>query len=479
MKNFFIIISIIAGLALLAVAGAAAFFKKSPTFRETIVQKTVAEIVATSSLRQTSLVHEVLGFAEPRTYLLLFLNNTELRPGGGFIGSYGVVRFENGIPELRVVEGTETLDFSVRYQDFGPPPEPLKKYLELQHWQFRDSNWSPDFVEATKQGLVFYKEEGGVDAEKIDGVIAITPTVIERILAISGPITVDGVTFTSQNFTRTLEDEVEYKYVERGRHFDDRKRILRDLTKAMMKRTMIDIFKHWNSYIELGPKLLQEKQIIFYSIHSEEEQMIQARGWGGTMLRENRGDYILWVDANLGALKTDHAIERSLTYSFEPTSKGFVATAAMRFVHKGSFDKFTSRYRDYARVYVPQGSKLIKAVGFMDRDRSTKPGIIDQGEEFGKQWFGGFVAVEPGKTKTVSFSYLLPNSVVDSIKNGHYILDVQKQIGTLQPGLTLGLDFGKKVVGARPGEGFDRHGDTRYEIETDLLIDRAFQITLE
>jgi len=38
----------------------------------------------------------ILGFEGTRNYLLLFQNNMELRPGGGFIGSYGMLGIENG-----------------------------------------------------------------------------------------------------------------------------------------------------------------------------------------------------------------------------------------------------------------------------------------------------------------------------------------------------------------------------------------------
>jgi hypothetical protein len=53
---------------------------------------------------------KLLGFEDTQNYLIEFLNNTELRPGGGFIGVYGVVKVKNGVPEVLKVEGTEILD---------------------------------------------------------------------------------------------------------------------------------------------------------------------------------------------------------------------------------------------------------------------------------------------------------------------------------------------------------------------------------
>lgn len=300
----------------------------------------------------------------------------------------------------------------------------------------------------------------------------ITPTVLERVLAIMGPITINGTTFTSENFTRTLEDEVEFSYEKRGLDFRNRKQILKDLTRHMAARMMTDVFTHWSAYMELAPKLLNEKHIALYSKDLGEQTLIEQRNWAGAMTPASDSDYVLWVDANLGALKTDAVMARSLTYTISPNKNGYVATAAMQLAHRGVHDKFTSRYRDYARVFVPEGSVLIKSEGFNDVK-------LAQGQENGRQWFGGFASIEPGKTKTLKVTYQLPKNVVQTIKQGSYNLVVQKQLGTLTPQLTLQLDFGRKVIGARPGEGRERHGDNLYSLQTNLLIDRAFAVTLE
>src|SRR3989339_224407 len=56
------------------------------------------------------ILKQALGLSKPKTYLLLFLNNTELRPGGGFIGVYATVRMDKGQTEILALEGTEKID---------------------------------------------------------------------------------------------------------------------------------------------------------------------------------------------------------------------------------------------------------------------------------------------------------------------------------------------------------------------------------
>ncbi|MEK7625307.1 MAG: DUF4012 domain-containing protein [Patescibacteria group bacterium] len=409
-----------------------------------------------------------LGMGVPRTYLVLLLNNTELRPGGGFIGSYAIVRFDKGKSEVLKVEGTEILDNN--YIGFvATPPPPLAKYLGLKNWQFRDSNWSPDFPTDAKKALEFYRAEHGVEAENISGVIAITPNIFEEILKLVGPITVDGIKFTSENFTETLEYEVEYGFEKRGVKFRDRKQLLGDVWGALWPRLASSFFTNWSDYKKLIPALLREKQVMLYSTVADEEAKILEQDWGGEMKSE-AGDYLLWVDANLDSLKTDVAVTRSLSYSITPSSSSFVAKATMRYYHTGGFSWRTSRYRDYARVFVPAGSRLVGSSG--------NDGKVDQGEEGGRHWFGAFISINPGKQGELSFTYLLPKSIADGLEDGQYYLGVQKQLGTDRIRLTLELKFDKKLTGAIPPESSEKFGDNLYQVAADLSVDREFEIEL-
>jgi hypothetical protein len=84
--------------------------------------------------------------------------------------------------------------------------------------------------------------------------------------------------------------------------------------------------------------------------------------------------------------------------------------------------------------------------------------------------------VEPGETRTLTFNYRLPSGLADEIGIGAYRLDVEKQAGVLEPGLTLDLDFGKKLRWADPSEDQRFFGDNKYGAATDLRIDRHFEV---
>lgn len=446
------------------------------------LQKVVVNEVANKAsfdIAEKNLLTDALGFNGARTYLLLFLNNTEMRPGGGFIGVYALLQIDKGTPHLLKVQGTEGFDNFGKIDFESTPPAPIAKYLKLKRWYFRDSNWYPDFASSSQKSMELFMKQGSpVPIEKIDGVIGFTPNVIEEVLKIYGPIKIDNQEFSAENFTKELEYEVEYGYAQRGIDFKDRKNIIDKMAQSLISQIKPGAIKDWPKYYQLMLTMLREKQIVAYFINQDEQTFLSDHNYSGQMKATN-GDYLLWADANLGALKTDASLVKELSYQITTTGTGKVlATAKMRFIHNGKFDWRTSRYRDYARVYVPMGSQLVNNSGAMDIEKSTKPGTVDQGVENGRQWFGAFIAIEPGKIGELSFSYYLPNNVATSITNSQYSLLVQKQIGTVANKLTLGLDFGKNLIAAWPGEGQAKHGDSRYDLVTDLREDREFKIQL-
>ncbi len=422
-----------------------------------------------------SLWQRALGWEEPRAYLVLFLNNTELRPGGGFIGAYGLVEMNKGIPRLALIEGTERLGSAVSGGDLPAPPEPLERYLKVKRWYFRDSNWSPDFAESSRQGLDLLEKQRGKITPPIAGVIAFTPRVMEDIIRLTGPLEADGQRFTSDNFTERLQYEVEYGYASRGQSFDERKNIMRDLGQQIFKRLERNIIKNWRVYWQLGAGWLREKQVMVFAVDPAEQAIVRSKGWSGELLGASAADYLLWVDANLGALKTDRAIERSLRYEIRPDQGKFIATATMEYRHRGGFDWRTSRYRDYVRVFVPLGSHLTAVSGTnVGKGSAISLKDIGSGTELNRQWFGAFLAVEPGATTVLSFTYQLPGSLTQLIKSGAYRGTVQKQLGTIHHGLTLDFDFGKTVVTTTPPNQSKQRA--RYQLTTDLSVDREFSV---
>lgn len=429
----------------------------------------------------------ILGYPEERRYLIILTNDTELRPTGGFLSMVGEAVIKDAELTSVSVQDVYALDGPAEKTTRPAPPAPIQKYIGIDRWFLRDANWSPDFTVSAAVIRQFYAEEyaaahPGEPAPRIDGIVTVTPAIAADILRLTGPLTIDGHKFDADNLTDELEFEVEKGYVAAGIPAGQRKNIVGQLLQEMIGRVTAFSLTQLVATADAVKRNLDRGVVLLYSENPTLQQLILTNDWGGKF-RPVRGDYLSVIDANLASLKSDPLVSRSIRYSVSPDGAGgYTARAAVTYENRGKFTWKTTRYRTYTRVYAPPGSELISVAGAMENDKlkdpARRPGKADTGSDLGRTWFGAFISIEPGEKKTLEFVYKLPAFVSRLISNGAYILDAEKQPGTTGRGLTLELDFGKKLTSAEPSEDPKNYGDSKYQYNTNLDIDRAFLIGL-
>lgn len=368
------------------------------------------ELKATAFLADYALQNDNI----ERTYLLLYQNNLEIRPGGGYIGSFGIVKVKNG--SATKVETHDLSNFDGRIPDIYEPPYPLKETLKIKSWKMRDSNFSPDFPTNAEKAEFFYHQ--GQGQENFDGVIGITANVLTTMLKITGPVEVEGYPgkFDSENAIVALEYQVEKGFEEQGVERGERKSIMNEIAKEIIKRISgmsfsqkIDVFKALMSD-------LNKKDIQMFFKEENIRNKVDRIGWGGKVDQNWKDDYLMLVDANLGALKSDYYVKRSVEYAVDLTGEKPKAILKITYNHTAKQKDFmTKDYLTYLRVYAPEGAWL---------DNSKNFDGVQFGSEFGKRYFGAIVKVPLGTEKTVELEYTLPKGV-----NDFYDLKIQKQAG--------------------------------------------------
>lgn len=418
----------------------------------------------------------IVGYPTEKTYLFLLQNNRELRPTGGFIGTYGILKLKDGEITEFTTDNIYNIDNFGKDKLYITPPEAITKYTGSTQWLMRDSNWSPDFPTSAQKAEEFYHAEGGSE-QQIDGTIAVTPSLIESLLTLTGPIEADGITFSSENLFEQLQYQVEFGYARAGISDADRKEVIGTLSTKLMDQLLGMPKSRFPDLWQTFVNNVQTKQILIYLKDPAVQELVQQENWGGEV-KSATGDYLLFIDANLAALKTDSVMERSIEHSIKEQDGNFLATTTVHYKNNGSFTDITTRYRTYTRLYIPLGSNLVSAEGYLTTDRlqggvPTEPSVS---EDLGYTVIGGFTAIEPGDEGTLTITYQLPPNVTKQIKEGSYTLYTQKQAGTMSHGLVVDLDIGRAIKRYSPLDMGSKMGDNRVRFETDLSIDREFSI---
>ena len=101
----------------------------------------------------------IAGDEKNKTYLILFQNNTELRPTGGFIGSYGLMTVKSGSMGSLSIHDVYEADGQLKAH--VDPPMAFRDYMSQPNWFLRDSNFDPDFALSAQQAEWFLEKETG------------------------------------------------------------------------------------------------------------------------------------------------------------------------------------------------------------------------------------------------------------------------------------------------------------------------------
>ncbi len=446
------------------------------------------EAVINQAIPAAQSLPSILGYPTEKTYLFLLQNNRELRPTGGFIGTYGIVKTKDGELTTFETDNIYNLDNQAKDTVTEPSPAPIAQHTSTQNWLMRDINWSPDFPATARKARDKYHEEGGPE-QQIDGVIAVTPTFIESLLELTGPLTVEGLEFNAENLFETLEYQVEFAYYENGKSESERKEIIGSLASlimdelfAMPKSSFPEL---WSTFVEN----VDSKQILIYVDDPITQSLVIDQNWAGEM-KAHDGDFLMFVDANLAALKTDNVMERNVSYKVEQRDGEYYGIAQMDYKNTGWFDGFHTRYRTYTRIYLPDGIELVENSGFLSGDKTqggvpVEPEVYTEsfthanGETTSYTVVAGFTAIEPQAEGSLRLRYRLPEKIAKQIQNDEYRLYVQKQPGTEGHGLSVEFDIGKKVKSGRPLDILTKLGDNGLSFASDLKHDREFLVTLE
>lgn len=360
---------------------------------------------------------KLAGFNKERNYLLLFQNNLELRPSGGYLESFGIVKVKNAKVVSFEIHDTDMFDGFGKIQT--DPPKPIKNYLGVNNWQMRDGNWSPDWPTAACQVEHFYHIQGG--QETFDGIIAINATVLPNLLKLIGPIYLNGFNkkFTAETILYQLEYEIEKGYIEREIKPGERKNILKALFGKILDELTESSLLQKNNLRKLAINELTQKNILLFFKDSKEQEVIDNLGWSGRINQLHQGDYLMINEANLGAKKSNAFIKREVEYFVDLSKNAPIANLKIKYIHSNTEkDWFNDDYRAYLRIYLPYKSWLLEAYGV-----ENKTEFLD---EFGKTVFGNWIIIPAGQEKTIEFSYLLPAQIKE--ESDYHIL-IQKQSG--------------------------------------------------
>lgn len=392
-----------------------------PYLRQT--KASLSTVLATILKTETILpkIPDLLGKNKKQKYLLLFANNMELRPGGGFIGSFGIVTFNHfSFEDLKIYD---VYDADGQLTAHINPPSAIRDYLNQPNWFLRDSAFAPDFYVNYSNALFFLEKEIG--EREFDGGILITTSAIKNIIESFGKISLPDFkeTITKDNFYIKAQIYAEKDFFPGS---TQKKSFLNSLANYLI-----------NNLDSASPRVLlenilksaDEKQIALYVTDEQTQKLIESLYWSGRIIesqcpqnKENCiSSFVFPYDANLGVNKVNAFIKRSYEMRVQVEEDGtFNHELTIHFSNESLQDVFPGgTYQNYFQILLNRDASVNQV--YQDGVPVQYNKEIEQFQKLGL-----FFKLPPQSTTDILIKYSIKKLEKGS---GIYQLLFQKQIG--------------------------------------------------
>lgn len=258
--------------------------------------------------RLVPVLTDVLGGDGIRTILIEQVNPAELRAGGGFIGTYSLLRTDRGT--MAVIKSGDAYDLAdprplPGKPGFIPQPGPFRDVLPAASWSFVDSNIYPDFPSSAKAALSFVQPRLGIN---IDAVISIDYYSVAKLLELTGPLAVPGygLTVDANNF---IPDAIQFDISQPVTH----KAFLSALAGPLLARVSALPSDRWPALMAALNGLAADHHLQAYFTNDLVQTEIARVGWSGRVNPNSNADFLMEVESNYGGDKANYFVSRHYT----------------------------------------------------------------------------------------------------------------------------------------------------------------------
>jgi hypothetical protein len=274
-------------------------------------QITQVEGYVAAAVRATQVLPDMLGNDGPRTFFIGLQNEAELRGTGGLPGAWAICRTDHGTIHFTQF-GSDTalqahghrhliptgLDFGADYNSAYGASEPTSSFV--------DSNVSPHFPYTARIWAAMWQK---VTGQRLDGVMALDPTVLSYFLRATGPIVAKYNVPVSADNVVSLTERDEYTLFPSNA---ERKPFLVSVLKATAHKVTSGAGRPVPLLQAASESALQQRLLV-WSADPALEKIIEQTNYAGA-IPDSPQPFSGLVLNNASAGKLDYYLHRSVSY---------------------------------------------------------------------------------------------------------------------------------------------------------------------
>ncbi len=354
----------------------------------------------------------MMGDQGPRTYLVLFQNNAEIRATGGSAAASVYVQVDGGRMTL-AGQSSSTVFASegiIGIQHVDLPAETLALY-DPEFARFSQNyTRTPNFPTSARMFQAIAAKTG----YPVDGVISLDPVVLSSILSVTGGINVEGIDVNADNAVQLLLSETYLRFPADQAPAD----AFFAATSAAVFQKLVagewDLMRMLEVFGEAG----EQQRLYAWFAREEEEQVARELGIDGTMKADNTETTEIGIFLNDAAVsKLEYYLSTSISVSCDPAAR----TVSTSITMTNSVDRDDLTYHIGAlrspRYGGSQSTMLLDVLYFappgasisgVDPGAGDAEGLDRTSTEDGRNARSIAVMVDRGQSRTVTYTSTLP-----------------------------------------------------------------------
>jgi hypothetical protein len=328
---------------------------------------------ATSTAEGVDALISFVGGEGPRRYLFFSQNPEEIRPTGGFIGTYGVLTAGPG--ELSLNQFEPIAAFRNRHPEAVVPAaeagSPFRFTVNATPKSLANVNNTADFAAAAKLATNLWN---GAGEPPVNGVVSFTPAFLARILGVLGPVTVPeyGERVDKANLIERFDfytaQLAEYEKV--GADIQ-RKAFITSLAEIVMRTLLATPSSQWQPLGEAVGQGFAAREAMAWSSDEKVRQALASRAWDG-VLPETTGDFFYNGEFSYET-KAGRALRRDFDHHVELRADGSArVTTVMTITNTRDRGPLNVGSLSYVTIYGPAGAELDPS---SDKPAGTEPAV--------------------------------------------------------------------------------------------------------
>lgn len=354
----------------------------------------------------------MMGDQGPRTYLVLFQNNAEIRATGGSAAASVYVQVDGGRMTL-AGQSNSTVFASegiIGIQHVDLPAETLALY-DPEFARFSQNyTRTPNFPTSARMFQAIAAKTG----YPVDGVISLDPVVLSSILSVTGGINVEGIDVNADNAVQLLLSETYLRFPGDQAPAD----AFFAATSAAVFQKLVagewDLMRMLEVFGEAG----EQQRLYAWFAREEEEQVARELGIDGTMKADNTETTEIGIFLNDAAVsKLEYYLSTSISVSCDPAAR----TVSTSITMTNSVDRDDLTYHILGlrspRYGGERTSMLFDVLYFappgasisgVDPGAGDAEGLDRTSTEDGRNARSIAVMVDRGQSRTVTYTSTLP-----------------------------------------------------------------------